>query len=181
MCPRRIGEWWADILDPLIFNQAGEYRTDGIFRSLSSVFLQLNMFLHSGWVYGTPIFFAGITGIFLTQPTAPDYYGFIHHHRFGAAALGVALFAHILVFVFSFQFFFVPAGESIRPMGWAVFMFIIGFFTYIIVIPLGIIAIVKERPRFLGVIGLILGVTPFFFSSMILDFASKMKGFVLSD
>jgi hypothetical protein len=51
---------------------------------------------------------------------------------------------------------------------------------FLVVELLSILAICKERPRFLGVIGIILGVTPFPFGSFLLHFAAKSMGFELA-
>ncbi len=85
----------------------------------------------------------------------------------------------MLVFAFSVQFFFVPEGSQIRPIGWAFTMFVIAAGTAVVVVPTASFAMKKERPRLLGVIGLILGFTPIWFSSFLLQLASSNKGFQL--
>jgi hypothetical protein len=170
------GMFWAGVLDPLIFNSAGEYRTDGAFRTLSPVLLQARMRLSFGWFYGIPLFLLGLIGTIALQPQSDSKDSIFQRHRLGFAALGVAAIAHILVLASSIQFFFVPAGSHIRPMGWALMMFIIGAGTFVVAVPIGAIAIRKERPRYLGAIGLVLGLTPFWFSSFLLHFAAWLKG-----
>jgi hypothetical protein len=44
-------------------------------------------------------------------------------------------------------------------------------------VPLGINAAIKERPRLLGVIGVFLGLTPFWLGMFISHLASWVKGF----
>ena len=100
--------------------------------------------------------------------------------RFGFTACGVATLAHILVLVFSMPFFFVPEGSYIRPMGWTAMVFMIAVGTFVIAVPAGVIAIKKERPCFIGILGVVLGLTPFLLAGYMLHFASWFKGFHLS-
>ncbi len=174
------GMFWADILDPLIYDNAGAYRTDGVFRALSPIVLQLKRFLDFGWLYGIPLLLAGLMGTILTLPIQDWKGGMLQRHRLAFCAIGVGVAAHVLALAFSVQFFFVPAGSHIRPMAWAVMGFIITLCTFVVCVPVGIASILKEKPRFLGVIGMILGFTPFWFSSFILHFASWIKGFEIS-
>lgn len=174
------GMFWADILDALIFDATGEYRTDGIFRVLSPALFHANKFLSWGWFYGIPLFLFGVAGILTTQPRSDSSEGLFQRHRFGLAAVGVAAIAHVLVLAFSVQFFFVSAGAEIRPMGWAAMMFLIAICTFAIAVPTGAIAIKKERPRYFGILGLVLGFTPIGFALFLLNFAARIKGFDLS-
>lgn len=95
-------------------------------------------------------------------------------------ALALAIAAHLLICLFSVQFFFVPAGSHIRPMGWAMFVGLVSVGAFIVVEPVSIISLFREKPRFLGVLGLVLGITPFPFSSLILHLAAMIRGFELS-
>ena len=99
----------------------------------------------------------------------------------GTQALSLAIAAHLMIFLFSVQFFFVPAGSHIRPMGWAMFVGMVSIGAFFIVECLSIISLVREKSRLIGVLGLILGITPFLFGSFILHFAAWVKGFGLSE
>jgi hypothetical protein len=174
------GMFWADVLNPLVFNSAGAYRTDGMFPLLSPILLRVNMALHLGWFYGLPFLFLGTGGlVFIYARTNPRFPA-LQSRGFGTVALVLAIAAHLLIFLFSVQFFFVPAGSQIRPMGWALFVGLVSAGVFIVVEPVSIISLFREKPRFLGVLGMVLGITPFPFSSFILHLAARIKGFELS-
>jgi hypothetical protein len=159
-----------------------DYHPDSFFYMLLyPIVLGIACFTQSSLFFGVAFLLIGIIGIFLTRPPLPDATGFFTLHRFGIMGIGIALIAHISIIVFSTHFLFVSPGAYIRPMGWAMMMALIAGGTFFVVVPLSIIAIIKERPRFLGIIGLILGITPFWFSAMLLNFMSWVIGFNLSD
>lgn len=174
------GTFWADILNPLIFDATGERRMDGIFPILSPLLLQINVALHFGWSKGLPLLFVGAAGLAFSYARKSARFDAVRSRPFTSAALAVSLLAHVIVFAVSAQFFFVPAGSHIRPMGWAMFIAIVSFMCFVVVEPVSIIAIVKERPRALGIVGLVGGLTAFFFGSFLLHFAAWVKGFELS-
>jgi hypothetical protein len=47
--------------------------------------------------------------------------------------------------------------------------------------PVSVIACIKEKPHFLGVIGMAGGITPLFFGVFILHLAAWVKGFQLAE
>jgi hypothetical protein len=114
-----------------------------------------------------------------TLPINSARWQFFGSRSFSTASLVVVVAAHVLVFLFSIQFFFVPAGSEIRPMGWAGFMFLIAAVAFVLGLPLGIIATIREKPKFLGIIGIVMSFTASFFSTFLLHFAERLKGFVL--
>jgi hypothetical protein len=173
------GGLWAVSLDPLIFNSKGEYRTDGVFSLLSPVLLQIDMVLNGGWFEGLPIFFIGLAGLVFIYSRDSARSAAFRSRPLTAVALVLVVVAHAIIIVVSLQFFFVPAGSAIRPMGWAAFVGIVSIVTFLLVEPIGIVAIIKERPRLLGVIGLVGGFTSFPLGSFILHLAARIKGFEL--
>jgi len=179
-CVLVTGAFWADIFDPLICDAKGEYRSDGIFPILSPLILRLSMMLHFGWCKGLPLLFVGVAGLVFLYGRKSVRFTAVRSRPFTSVALAIVVLAHAIVFAISAQFFFVPAGSHIRPMGWAMFVGIVSFVSLLLVEPVSIVATIRERPRFLGILGLIGGITPFFFSSFILHFAVWVKGFELS-
>ena len=173
------GMFWADILDPWIFNAKGDYRTDGIFRVLSPLLLRLNMTLALGWFKGLPLLFIGVAGLVFLYGRTSTRFSVMRSRPFTSVALSVVVLAHVVVFAISVQFFFVPAGSAIRPMAWAMFVGIVSFLSFLVAEPASIVATIREKPRFLGVAGMIGGISPFFFSSFILHLAAWVKGFEL--
>ncbi|MGB3086400.1 MAG: hypothetical protein WBC53_01505 [Phycisphaerae bacterium] len=175
------GDFWSDVLDPLIFDSSGHYRTGIVLGTLSRVLLQISRVLNFGWFYGTPLLLLGLTGLCHILTRSRLLPGWVRTRPKCGAALGVVASANALVLLFSVQFFFVPEGAYIRPMGWACFMFVVSICTLGVAGTLGIIAIVRERPRIAGAVCLVLALTPLFFSWLILLSAMWLKGFYLSD
>ena len=167
--------FWPDILGPLIYDQSGEYR------KYHNLFLLLRELQNWSCLCSIPILMGGIAGLILTLPPSQSGSRFASTHRLGLAALTVAALAHLFIFVSSLDFFFVPAGSSIRPMMWAVVMSAIAAGTFLIAFPLSIFAMFRERPRILGAVTLILSLTPFFFARGILYLAAAIKGFKVAD
>jgi len=173
------GCFWADVLDPWIFNAKGDYRTDGVFSILSPILLQVNMALGGGWFEGLPIFFIGLAGLVFIYSRDNSRFAVLRSRPFTTVALVLVVMAHAVIVAVSAQFFFVPAGSEIRPMGWAGFVFIVSGVSFLLIVPASIVAIIKERPRLLGIIGLIGAFTSFPLSSFILHLAARIKGFEL--
>jgi hypothetical protein len=113
------GMFWADLLDPLIFDATGEYRTGGIFPLLSPFLLQVSMLLHFGWFYGLPFLLFGSCALTSNYARTNLRFPGLQSRRFGTTALVLAGGAHFLIFLSCVPFFFTPAGAAVRPMGWA--------------------------------------------------------------
>jgi hypothetical protein len=173
------GMYWAGILDPLIYDAKGEYRTAGIFHILSPILLRINMALSFGWFKGLPLLFIGLASLVFLYARTSTRLVMLRPRPFTSVALAVVVLAHAIVLAISAQFFFVPAGSAVRPMGWAMFVCIVSVVSFLVAEPVGIVAAIKEKPRFLGVVGMIGGITPFFLSSFILHLAAQVKGFSL--
>jgi hypothetical protein len=171
------GMFWAHALNPLIFDASGEFRTDGLFGVLSPVILQVSILLNLGWLLGLPPLLAGLAGLALFAPASTSSTS----RPFARAALTVDAVTHLLIIAFSVQFLFVPAGASIRPMGWAMLMGLLDLVTLVIALPLSIVSVARERPPTIGAVAAFFSLTPFFFSSFVLHFSSWIKGFELSE
>ena len=102
-------------------------------------------------------------------------------HPLTFAALAIVVMAYVVIFAVSVEFFFVPVGNYIRPMGWALLIGEVSFVTLLLAMPVGILAIAKERLRLLAIISLIVSITPFFFGTFLLRFAAWVRGFRLAD
>jgi hypothetical protein len=169
----------SDCLDPLIFNAKGNVRTDGIFSTLSPILFGIDMTLELAPVFlSPPLIVLGLAGlIFLySRSTALPLF---NARPYTITSFGSVMVALILISIFSVQFFFVPKGEPIRPMGWAVSVAFISICTFAVVELTSILAIILERPRYFGVIGILAGFVPDFFGTGILHFAAMIRGFVL--
>jgi hypothetical protein len=175
------GMFWSDLLNPFIFNAKGDYRTDGIFSTLSPILLSVSMSLHLGWLRGLPILFVCLAGlVFIYSRTSVKLTAF-RSRPFTATALVLVVMAHAIVVAVSVPLFFVPAGERIRPMGLAAFVCLVSFTTFLLVVPVSIVACIKEKPRWLGIIGLIGACTTLPVSMFILRLAARIKGFELEE
>jgi len=123
---------------------------------------------------------AGLAGVIaFRRGKSPTSYW--HANRIGIAALATGIGANLLVLIFSSGLFWVAPGESIRPMGWAAFMFMLGGATFVVVLPLSVIALVREKQSLLGVFGLILSLAPIPFSMVLLHGLSAMIGYHLAE
>ncbi len=92
------------------------------------------------------------------------------------AALATAILAHAVVAGVSVPFFQLPEGAEIRPMAWAAFVLLVSFLALVLTVPLGVAAVMKEKPRICGAIGVIGGLTPFITAIEMLSLAQRMKG-----
>jgi len=100
--------------------------------------------------------------------------------RAGPASVLVGLVTHGYVLIVSLQFFRVPQGADIRPMGFAMFVFLISFVCFVIVAGLCIQNARKDRAYGWIIMALPLGVSPFFVGSGVLHLAARINGFTLA-
>ena len=149
---------------------------DGAF----SILLKLKWFFCLQWYYGVPLFALGLLGILLTQPENENPPSRFQRHRLGFSAVGFGLIANLLIYIVSRGLFSVPTGASIRPMGWSAVVFLIVVAAFAVVVPVAVAAIVKERPRWPGVLGLLFGLAPFWLAEFLLHYAMSVRGFHLS-
>jgi hypothetical protein len=173
------GCFWSDVLDHWIFNAKGDFRTDGIFSILSPIFFQINGVLNGGWFEGLPLFFIGLAGLVFIYSRDSSRFAVLRSRPYSTVALVLVVMAHAVIVAVSAQFFFVPAGSQIRPMAWAMFVGIVSCVAFLLVVPVSIVATIKERPRLLGIIGLVGAFTSFPLSPFILHLAAWIKGFEL--
>ena len=93
---------------------------------------------------------------------------------------GLAVAANAVVAVLSLQFYFVPAGSHIRPMGWAGFCAMVALASIAAVIPKAIISMRQSRRYLLPLVAIVLSLLPFPLASGILHHAAALRGFILS-
>jgi len=173
-----IAPFCGDILNPIIFDAHGEYRSDGIVRAL---LLQADEVLHFGYVAGLPLLLIGIAGGIVLYGTRSTRFSLLRSHRFTFAALADVVLVHLFVLAFSAPFFLLPAGSHIRPMQWPVFLGLVALSSFVVVEPLSVVAAIREKPRFLGMVGVLGGVTPAFFGMVLLYLAIQFNGLQVSD
>jgi len=166
----------------LMFDAHGDLRTDGIFRTLAPILFDIERTWHSTLEYfaGLPLFFIGLAGLVSIYARSAKFEIMRSRPRI-TVALAIAGLAHLAILAASIPLFFVSAGEWIRPMGWAVFVCVVAFVALCLVVPFSVIAIAKEKARWLGLLALIGGMTPFFFGQLLLQIAMKVTGFNLED
>ena len=66
-------------------------------------------------------------------------------------------------------------GTGIRPMGWAVLMFLVAFGTAIVGLPASLISFTSCRKR-VGIVGLLLSLTPLPLASVLLHVIARICG-----
>lgn len=170
------GERWAGTLCRWLFDDQGEPRIDGVIGFFSKPLTQLYLMVSMGWFPGLILFFTGcVTLIFLYGSKCVGLSA-VRGRPFTTTAISGAVLAHAVVVAISWPFFDLPECAEIRPMGWSLAVFLVSFLSLVIIVPIGIAAIIKERARFWGVASLIGGLTPFFTAISILSFAQQTKG-----
>jgi hypothetical protein len=92
-------------------------------------------------------------------------------------AIYLGILPNLVVLVTGLQFFFVPPGSGIRPMGWAALVMLLAL-SPLAVIPFSIFAIIKER-SVLPIVGILLSFCPSPFGHWLMQFAADRVGFIL--
>ena len=86
----------------------------------------------------------------------------------------------LLALVSSLGFFDVPPGSVIRPMGWALLLFMLIGLGFILVLPCAIFAYYRERRLGLAFLAVILSLTPLPLGLLLERFAEYIVGFTLA-
>ncbi len=172
----------ARIPNAWMFNAPGDLRTDGIFGTLSPFLLEIDGTWGSTLCFfaGIPLFSLGFAGLVAIHARTSKFESVRSHPR-TTVALVIAGLAHLAIFAAMLPLFFVPAGQGIRPMALAVLTFMVSLMAAVVVIPVSVTAMVKEKARWLGLLGIMGGIAPFFFSQLLMQIAMKVAGFYLED
>jgi hypothetical protein len=93
--------------------------------------------------------------------------------------LWMAIIANSLSLVLSVQFFWVPPGAWIRPMGWALWIFIIGAGA-LLVLPLVLFNLKRLRGRTWPKYAVVLALTPVPLAMLVSRLAQLIIGFHFS-
>lgn len=173
-----IAPFCGDILNPLIFDAQGSYRNNGIFRTL---LLQADDVLHSGYVAGLLLLLIGVAGLVVLYGRKSIRFPAVRSRPFTFAALAAVALVHLFVLAFLAPFFFLPAGSHIRPMQLPVTLGLVALVSFLVIEPISLVATLKEKPRFLGIAGLLGGMTPSVFGLMLLYLAIQVNGLQVSD
>ena len=94
------------------------------------------------------------------------------------AMLGFGFPAFVLLT--GLQFFLVPAGESISPMGWVMMCAILSQIGLLVVVPTAFFAWFHERRAGLCILAALSSLTPVLLGRWLLLFASRFVGFQLA-
>ena len=173
-----IAPFCGDILNPLIFDAHGEYRNEG---TLRTVLLEADDLLHFGYAAGLPLLLMGVAGLVLLYGRKSIRFPIVRSRPFTFAALAAVGLVHLFVFASSAQFFLLPPGSHIRPMQWPVFLGLVALVSFLVIEPISLVATIKEKPRLLGMAGLLGGITPSFFGLILLYLAILLNGLHVSD
>jgi hypothetical protein len=99
----------------------------------------------------------------------------------GLLALIIALSVNILQVVYAAQFFWVPAGASIRPMGWALLSAIIGGCALIAATLLSVHSVLRQRRVLFALLAIPLAIESLYLGRELLLLAARVKGFEIAD
>jgi hypothetical protein len=131
------------------------------------------------WLLTAPL--VGLGGFLALRPKAQEgAKGFWKAKPVTAAALVVGVVAHLLVLVSSSDFFLVPPGGHINPMGWILLMLLWAAASFTASLPLSLISLLKESHWAAGV-AVLLSLTPFPFALLLVKALSAIIGFKLAD
>jgi hypothetical protein len=86
-----------------------------------------------------------------------------------------------LVIALSLPFYFVPAGDEIRPMGWASTCSTIAFFSLIVIPPFAVSCMIQHRRFLWPLFSIFLALSPFPLAYFFLHNAAYTKGFTLEE
>ncbi len=180
------GEFWSDALSPLIYDSSGDYKPDKYFPGLSRELSDIQFFLGGGAIfgarlYGTLFMIVGIGGLAYVFARSNPKFPALRSRARGVSGLSMAITGNLIIVLSSIGFLFVPAGDSIRPMGWAFYWGAIALGSLVVLVPLGILCIFDEKPRFLGVLVVLFGISTVFMGPLLLNLAAWIKGFNLAD
>jgi hypothetical protein len=85
---------------------------------------------------------------------------------------------NLLEFLLTIQFYWVPSGARIRPMAWALYVFMLAF-AGLVAIPL-ILPTLRKQPRLIWPwIVLVLAFTPYPIAGIMFHHAQQVCGFIL--
>jgi drug/metabolite transporter (DMT)-like permease len=100
--------------------------------------------------------------------------------RWGILALSLAVAGNVLACLPDiYSLSQIPPGTGVRLMIEAGISFLISFATIVVVLPLAIASLRKERFRLFAVGSLGLSLTPFFFSGFVMRWYAGMRGVIL--
>ena len=97
----------------------------------------------------------------------------------GIVPFVAAMIPNAVVFALTLQFYSVPRGAVIRPMGWAGFCAMAALAS-LGVIPLSIYYMKKHRCYFWPSLAIVLALLPFPLSNGMLHHAEQVRGFVMA-
>ena len=98
---------------------------------------------------------------------------------FALAALWVGGTGTGLAVLLTLPFWAVTRGESVRPMGWVLWVLLLAIGTFVVGLICGLVGARSTRRTAAGV-GLLLSVCPFPVAWLLIHLASAMRGFVFS-
>ncbi len=87
--------------------------------------------------------------------------------------------ASLIAVVLASEFFFVARGAHLRPMGWAVLIAGLAGVAALVGVPTALYAL-RQPPRKLAVVGLVLSLLPYPLSAVLVRIAAAVCGFTLS-
>ena len=98
---------------------------------------------------------------------------------FARFSVKLGLWLSVTNLVFSLQFFLVPQGRDIRPMGWAVLMCLIAGIGLLLGVPCALAGLFSTRWR-RALIGIVLCLAPLPVASGMMHLAALIKGFTIA-
>lgn len=160
--------------DSKIFTPEGEIR--------DTTLAHLLLFLAMSGLLPQIAFCFGYAGTGLIASRGFGEIEFLRDPKF--ASLRVSIFittlTQLIVIYISLGFFFIPEGTDIRPMGWAVLLFLLAALNAAIAIPFSIAAFSKSGFPRLSLLSGVYALTPWFTGALILGFAASFRGFTLA-
>jgi hypothetical protein len=165
--------WWEGALQGWIFDAKGNFFKGGWAETRSHALLIMEHWIDGGWFWAPLLMILGAI-LALARPVG---IGWCDMSRFSLMAAMAGLSCTAVVVAITLPFFSVPPGTEVRPMGWVAAQLALGLMALIAGLPLGIIALFKDRRRWPVIFAVLLCLAPV----PVADGLFHLTGLVLAD
>ena len=102
------------------------------------------------------------------------------YQAWGRVGLAIGIVGLTLVLIPAVEFFFLPRGTPVRPMGWVVMLIVTAVFTLLIGAPCAIMGL-RGGQKLICTLALVLAFAPWPAAKIVLHLASSLCGIVIEE